>query len=210
MIYRAPCDLFTAHRSSGLVNTAHHEYPNSYFHLWWAFEWCVFISCWIRRVLHWCACLLFLPLSPSLCLPLSLSITMLDFLSQSLCLFLPLWQTGITCQSLIFHFPLPFSAHLLSIFVFFFFICPHSRLSSSPTLCLYFVWLTSVITRLPLVFCFVYVVSFGLLFCASQGKNPYTCQRAVEATLQRLFGPSGETAILLIHLVHTPTQACLP
>lgn len=43
-------------------------------------------------------------ISLCLCLPLSLPITLLDFLSQSLCLFLPLWQTCITCLSLIFIF----------------------------------------------------------------------------------------------------------
>lgn len=85
------------------------------------------------------------------------------------------------------------------------------RISPLPPPCLYFVWLTSVIICLPLVFCFVYVVSFGLLFCASQGKkNPYTCQRVVEATLRRLSGPSGATAILHTHFVYTPTRACLP
>lgn len=101
----------------------------------------------------------------------SLSITLLYFLSQSLCLFLPLWQTCITCMSLIFHFLLPFAFHLLSCLVFF---CIHtSPLSSlwhsplflSPSvsvLCLaYFHHLLPP----PLVFCFVYVVSLGSLFC---------------------------------------------
>lgn len=171
-ICKAPSDLFTAHRSSGRLILLLISHPTVIFT-------CSELSsavCSLAagygesftdvHVYYSCHSLL-LSVSHSL-FP---SLTLLDFLSQSLCLFLRLWQTCITCLSLIFHFPLPFAIRLLSLFVFFSFsyvptlLPSDAPLSSSPPLSLYFVWLTSVITRLPLVFCFVYVVSLGLLSC---------------------------------------------
>lgn len=111
---------------------------------------------------------LFLPHSPTICASCFHSPQLPDVLS----LYFSLWQTCITWLSLIFFFFLPFSIHslsLLSFFFFFFLIHPYCllpMLSSLPlvALCLrYFVWLTSVTARLCLVFCFVYIVSLGLL-----------------------------------------------
>lgn len=96
-----------------------------------------------------------------------------------------------------------------------FFIHPHRLPLTLPSLPLplcrcYFVWLTSVITRLPLVFCFVYVVSLDLLSCSSKGMNPFTCQPVVEDTLQLLFPLAIWGNSKYTHTrVHTPTQGWL-
>lgn len=108
---------------------------------------------------------LFLPHSPTICASCFHSPQLPDVLS----LYFSLWQTCITWLSLIFFFSSPSLFTRCHCCLFFFKIHPYCllpMLSSLPlvALCLrYFVWLTSVTARLCLVFCFVYVVSLGLL-----------------------------------------------
>lgn len=108
---------------------------------------------------------LFLPHSPTICASCFHSPHLPDFLS----LYFSLWQTCITWLSLIFFFSSPSLFTRCHCCLFFFLkihpYCLLPMLSSLPlALCLrYFVWLTSVTARLCLVFCFVYVVSLGLL-----------------------------------------------
>lgn len=80
-------------------------------------------------------------------------------------------------------------------------------ISLSLHLC-YFVWLTSVITRLPLVFCMLCVVSLGLLSCSSKGVNPYTCQLVCCGRHFSVSIPSshlGEQQIYTYTSAHTHT-----
>ena len=77
MITKAPPVLIqvsSTHKQQPVNNTVTHKSPNSYFHRQWALKWCMFISCWMWRALHWCAYLLFLPLA-LFCLPLPLSLS---------------------------------------------------------------------------------------------------------------------------------------
>lgn len=80
--------------------------------------------------------------------------------------------------------------------------CLPQTLPSLPlSLCLcYFDWLTSVITRLPLVFCFVHVVSLGLL-CAPVREWIHIHVSVLWKTLSSIYSlrPSGGTANLHIH-----------
>ncbi len=127
-----------------------------------------------------------LPVAVSLFI--SSSVTNLHHLLVSNLPFFPSLSLFIRCRSLSLSF----------------FIHPHRLPLTLPSLplplCLcYFVWLTSVIARLPLVFCFVYVVSLGLLSCSSKGMNPHICQPVVEDTLQLLFPQAIRPANLHIH-----------
>lgn len=99
---------------------------------------------------------------------------LLSFSSTSWCsLFIFLSVANLhhlTVSNFLFFPPLLYSLAVTVVFFFFFFLihpyCLLPMLSSLPlvALCLrYFVWLTSVTARLCLVFCFVYVVSLGLL-----------------------------------------------
>ena len=77
MITKAPPVLIqvsSTHKQRPVNNTVTHKSPNSYFHRQWDLKWCMFISCWMWRALHWCAYLLFLPLA-LFCLPLPLSLS---------------------------------------------------------------------------------------------------------------------------------------
>lgn len=163
MIYKAPAGL--SHRSSGLLILLFMSTPTVIFTCGeLSSAACSSVAGYRESFTAYYSChLLRLSVTPTL------SFHHYARLPVSLFVYFSLFDKEcITCQSLIFRFPLPFSTHLLPLF----FVYPHSLLSSSPPLSMYFVWLTSVvIIFLPLVFCFVYVVSFGLLFCASQGKK---------------------------------------
>lgn len=170
----------------------------------------MFIICWIWRALHRCyAYLLFVPLTPSvyvshspfpsLLLTVSLfispSVTNLHHLPVSYFPFFPSLSLFTCCRSL-----------SPSVFMH-----PHCLPLKLPSLPLpsvfYFVWLTSVVTLLPLVFCFVYVVSLDLLSCSSKDIKPYTHQHVVEDTLAASVpsGHLGEQRIYTYTSAHTHT-----
>lgn len=178
----------------------------------------MFISCWLWRVLHWCACLLFLPLAPSVCLPLSPSITHSARHPVAVSLFISPTVTNLH------HLPVsnfPFSPpfrYLLAValcLLLFFILHPHSpSLWRSP------LFLSPSVSVLCLAYfrhhpppsCFLLCVCclFRLALLRSQRINPYTCQRVVEATLQLLFRPSGGTANLHIHECTHPHKHAFP
>lgn len=112
-----------------------------------------------------------------------------------------------------FPFPLPFATHLLSL------LCPPFFTSSLPLplyLCIFFPWFSSIITHLPLVFRFVYVVLSGLFFCGNQWICPYTCKCVVKNHSLQLFRPSGAQQIYTYMSAHSeavtlflPLSLCL-
>lgn len=95
-------------------------------------------------------------------IPHLFSINPVNFLYQPPCLFFPLWQADNTCLFLLLKISPPLLYALCPGFFF------DTSLPSPKALCLLslrlclFVWLTPVITRLCLVFCFHCVVSLGL------------------------------------------------
>lgn len=150
-------------------------------------------------------CMFIILSTPSSCLrlPLCLSITLLHFLSQSLCLFLPPWQTCITCLSLIFHFPLPLSIHLLSLFVSFFFhaspLSPSdtplsSSLPPSPLLCLPYFRHHPPPSCFLLCVCCLFRLTLLLQYRNESIYMSACCGRHSSASV-----PSGPTANLHIH-----------
>lgn len=159
--------------------------------------WCMFIRSWILRTFYSCAYLLFVSFSPFVwvshslfsstsCRSLFVYFSLSDKLASPAC-----FKFSV--------FPLPFSIHLLSLFVSSFFIfwsIPTVSLPSPPpslslVLCLaYFRH-----HRLLLVFCFVCVVSLDLR------KWIYIHDSVMWKTHFSFYSlrPSGETAHLYIH-----------
>lgn len=170
----------------------------------------MFISCWKWRVLHCWAYLLFLPLAPSVSLPLSfhhsalLPVAVSLFISPSVT-----YLHHLHVSNFPFSPPFCYSLAVVSCFLLYSYIAtlfPLTLPSLPLPLCL--CTLSGLLPSSPATPpCFLLCVCclFRLALLHSEGINPYTCQRVVEATRQSLFRPSGGTAICTYTNAHNHT-----